>query len=193
MSELFGGYDYDTSKLFNTSKLFDFNKNKKNSAFDFTAPIGTRFAGSPDFFDYAGKTNFVFDQKDNNNFLLASLQQDQNPGFFDKDNYKSYLESVKEDKSDLDKQLDFDREMYNKDQSSPIAFPYGSVGTSQLAENLVGTGQDANKIRTVIPGKEGSGKSFMRRMAGGIGGLAKGMMPGVPHGGAYGFASGFLS
>ena len=186
MSELFGGYDYDTSKLFN------FNKNKKSSAFDFTTPIGTRFAGSDDFFDYAGKTNFVFDPKDNNNFLLASLQQDKNPGFFDKDNYKSYLEAVKEDKSDLDKQLDFAREMYNKDQSSPIAFPYGSVGTSQLAENLVGTGQDANKIRTVIPGKDG-GKSFMQRMAGGLGGLAQGMMTGVPHGGAYGFASGFLS
>ena len=115
-------------------------------------------------------------------------------GFLDKQlgNYKAYLEATKEDKSDEDKDRDLIRELAGKNNLSTVLGDMGKGFSTEVAQGLTAYNPPSPNQQMFIPGQEATGKSLGQRFAGGIAGLGKGLMTGVPHGGAFGFASGFL-
>jgi len=112
-------------------------------------------------------------------------------GFLSKqmDNYKSYLDATKDDKSESDKDRDLIRDLANKQE---MKFGDMTKGfSSEVAKGLNIYQPPSPNQQMFIPGQQG-GKSFGQRLAGAAVGLGKGLMTGVPHGGAFGAVSGFF-
>lgn len=112
-------------------------------------------------------------------------------GFLSKqmDNYKSYLDATKDDKSESDKDRDLIRDLANKQE---MKFGDMTKGfSSEVAKGLNIYQPPSPNQQMFIPGQQG-GKSFGQRLAGAAVGLGQGLMTGVPHGGAFGAVSGFF-
>ena len=123
-----------------------------------------------------------------------SVEKGDGKGFLGKqmENYKAYLDATKEEKSDEDKDRDLIRELAGK---SNLTQQFGDMAkgfSSEVAQGLNVYQPPSPNQQMFIPGQEATGKSLGQRFAGGIAGLGKGLMTGVPHGGAFGFASGFF-
>tara|TARA_A100001391_G_C4888212_1_gene230099 strand:- start:45 stop:545 length:501 start_codon:yes stop_codon:yes gene_type:complete len=106
--------------------------------------------------------------------------------------YKDYLEATK--KSEEDKDRDLLRELANKNNlSTKFAGGEPTSGfATEVAQGLNMFQPTVNAKQLFIPSEDPKGKSLGQRFAGGFAGLGQGLLTGVPHGGAFGFASGFL-
>jgi len=163
---------------------------------------GTRF-NSSDFVKKEKDKNPFELGGDDSPFILGDLykvdegksgqfvKEGDGKGFLSKqmDNYKSYLEATKDDKSDSDKDRDLIRDLANKQE---MKFGDMTKGfSSEVAQGLNIYQPPSPNQQMFIPGQQG-GKSFGQRLAGAAVGLGKGLMTGVPHGGAFGAVSGFF-
>ena len=105
--------------------------------------------------------------------------------------YKDYLEATK--KSEEDKDRDLVRELASKNNLSTRFAGGGESGfATEVAQGLNMFQPTINAKQMFIPSEDPKGKSLGQRFAGGFAGLGQGLLTGVPHGGAFGFASGFL-
>ena len=168
-----------SSTYFDTSSYL--NKETNKSPFS--------LGGKTDLFDF----NKILNKK-NEKENKVEIEGDKGKGFLDKQlgNYKAYLEATKEEKSDEDKDRDLIRELAGK---SNLTQQFGDMAkgfSSEVAQGLNVYQPPSPNQQMFIPGQEATGKSLGQRFAGGIAGLGKGLMTGVPHGGAFGFASGFF-
>tara|TARA_B100001093_G_scaffold45278_1_gene38464 strand:+ start:65 stop:601 length:537 start_codon:yes stop_codon:yes gene_type:complete len=133
---------------------------------------------SKDFSDKIGVNNPFVEKGDGKGFLSKQM-----------DNYKSYLDATKDDKSESDKDRDLIRDLANKQE---LKFGDMTKGfSSEVAQGLNMYQPPSPNQQMFIPGQQG-GKSFGQRLAGAAVGLGKGLMTGVPHGGAFGAVSGFF-
>ena len=117
---------------------------------------------------------------------------------FKKDNTKGFLDSAisggldyfkkSQEKSDTDKLIDF-----AKSQQGKVQFGDNTSGLStEVADGLSIFQPPSPNQMMFIPGKEGTGKSFTQRLAGGAAGLLKGLSTGIPHAGGIGAVAGFF-
>ena len=180
---------FDTSKYgsFNTSDYVKKEKNKNpfdsggdNSPFSLGDLYGS--SASKDFADKAGigegKTGQFVKEGDGKGFLAKQME-----------NYQSYLDATKDNKSESDKDRDLIRDLANKQE---MKFGDMTKGfSSEVAQGLNIYQPPSPNQQMFIPGQQG-GKSFGQRLAGAAVGLGKGLMTGVPHGGAFGAVSGFF-
>ena len=183
-------------------------KNKNNSYFDTSSYLNKETDKSP--FTLGGKTDLfsteigfnredLFDfskYKKNeqvNNAQVMGGEEDKGKSFLGKqmDNYKAYLEATKEDKSEEDKDRDLIRELAGQ---SNLTQQFGDMSKgfgTEVAQGLIAYQPPSPNQQMFIPGEKG-GKSLGQRLAGAAVGLGKGLMTGVPHGGAFGAVSGFF-
>tara|TARA_Y100000401_G_scaffold27575_1_gene19815 strand:+ start:158 stop:664 length:507 start_codon:yes stop_codon:yes gene_type:complete len=165
------------SSYFDTSSYL----NKETNKSPFT------LGNNSDLFDFS-----KFKNKENENKLEIKVgEEDKGKSFLDKQlgNYKAYLEATKENKSEEDKDRELLRELANKQ-----SMQFGDMAkgfSTEVAQGLNIYQPSSPNQQMFIPGEKG-GKSLGQRFAGGIAGLGKGLMTGTPHGGAFGFASGFF-
>ena len=120
---------------------------------------------------------------------------------FEKGDGKGFLDNVieggldyfkKNQKSEEDKDRDLLRDLARQSGEGMKFGDFGGGGFKEVAQGLT-YGQLAPQTQQMfIPGEKATGKSLVQRFAGGIVGLGKGLMTGTPHGGAFGFASGFF-
>ena len=167
------------STFFDTSSYL--NKETDKSPFNFGLKT--------DLFDFS-----KYKKNDTNKVGKVEIEEDKGKSFLDKQlgNYKAYLDATKEDKSDEDKDRDLIRELAGKNNLSTVLGDMGKGYSTEVAQGLTAYNPPSPNQQMFIPGQEATGKSLGQRFAGGIAGLGKGLMTGVPHGGAFGFASGFL-
>ena len=126
--------------------------------------------------------------------VSGSVEKGDGKGFLGKqmDNYKAYLEATKEDKSDEDKDRDLIRELANKTNLTQQFGDMAKGFSSEVAQGLNVYQPPSPNQQMFIPGEKAEGKSLGQRLAGAAVGLGKGLMTGVPHGGAFGAVSGFF-
>jgi hypothetical protein len=99
-----------------------------------------------------------------------------------------YFDKVQGEKSDADKIIDF-----AKSQQKATQFgDFGAGGFKEVAQGLTYGQLPSQTQQMLIPGQQAQGKSLGQRLAGAAVGLGKGLMTGVPHGGAFGAVSGFF-
>lgn len=173
-----------SSTYFDTSSYL--NKEVNKSPFN----LGVK----TDLFDFPGKKDlFDFDKIVNKNKEKVEIEEDKGKSFLDKQlgNYKAYLEATKEDKSDEDKDSDLIRELAGKNNLTQAFGDMAKGFSSEVAQGLNVYQPPSPNQQMFIPGEKG-GKSFGQRLAGAAVGLGKGLMTGVPHGGAFGAVSGFF-
>ena len=112
------------------------------------------------------------------------------------DNFKagalSNLDKSK-DKSDTDKYLDFLRESRGMMGGNAQFGNFGGGMATEVAQGLTAYNPPSPNQQMFIPGQEATGKSLGQRLAGAAVGLGKGLLTGVPHGGAFGAVSGFFA
>ena len=120
---------------------------------------------------------------------------------FEKGDSKGFLDNVleggldyfkKNQKSDEDKDRDLLRELANKNNLSTTFGKPTSGFATEVAQGLNMFQPTINAKQMFIPSEDPKGKSLGQRFAGGFAGLGQGLLTGVPHGRAFGFASGFL-
>ena len=168
------------SSYFDTSSYL----NKETNKSPFT------LGNNSDLFDFS-----KFKNKENENKLEIKVgEEDKGKSFLDKQlgNYKAYLDATKENKSEEDKDRDLIRELAGQ---SNLTQQFGDMSKgfgTEVAKGLIAYQPPSPNQQMFIPGEKPQGKSLVQRFAGGIAGLGQGLMTGVPHGGAFGFASGFL-
>ena len=145
------------------------------------------FPGKKDLFDFS---KYKKNEKENK----VEIEEDKGKSFLDKQlgNYKAYLDATKEDKSDEDKDRDLIRELAGKNNLSTVLGDMGKGFSTEVAQGLTAYNPASPNQQMFIPGQQATGKSLVQRFAGGIAGLGRGLMTGTPHGGAFGFASGFF-
>ena len=177
------------STFFDTSSYL----NKETDKSPFT------LGGKTDLFDVGFNREDLFDfskykKEKNNKVEVMGGEEDKGKSFLGKamDNYKAYLEATKENKSEEDKDRDLIRELAGKNNLSTVLGDMGKGYSTEVAQGLTAYNPPSPNQQMFIPGQEATGKSLGQRFAGGIAGLGKGLMTGVPHGGAFGFASGFF-
>tara|TARA_R100001129_G_scaffold148173_1_gene109724 strand:- start:606 stop:1109 length:504 start_codon:yes stop_codon:yes gene_type:complete len=107
--------------------------------------------------------------------------------------YKDYLQATKENKSDADKDRDLLRELANKNNLSTTFGKPTSGFATEVAQGLNMFQPTVNAQQMFIPSQDPKGKSVGQRLAGAVSGLGKGLLTGVPHGGAFGAVSGFFA
>ncbi len=156
-------------------------KEKDKSPFDLGGD-DSPFSTSKDFADKAGigegKTGQFVKEGDGKGFLSKQME-----------NYKSYLEATKDNKSESDKDRDLIRDLANKQE---MKFGDMTKGfSSEVAKGLNIYQPPSPNQQMFIPGQQG-GKSIGQRLAGAAVGLGQGLLTGVPHGGAFGAVSGFF-
>ena len=137
---------------------------------------------SNDFADKAeigeGKTGQFVKEGDGKGFLAKQME-----------NYESFLNATKNNKSESDKDRDLIRDLANKQE---MKFGDMTKGfSSEVAKGLNIYQPPSPNQQMFIPGQQG-GKSLGQRLAGAAVGLGKGLMTGTPHGGAFGAVSGFF-
>ncbi len=185
----FAGLTREDKNIFNTSSYL--NKETNKSPFS----LGTK----TDLFDVGFNRQDLFDfskykkEKDNKVEVMGG-EEDKGKSFLGKqiDNYKAYLEATKENKSEEDKDRDLIRELAGK---SNLTQQFGDMSKgfgTEVAKGLIAYQPPSPNQQMFIPGEKAQGKSLVQRFAGGLAGLGQGLMTGVPHGGAFGFASGFF-
>ena len=117
---------------------------------------------------------------------------------FEKGDSKGFLDNVIEggldyfkksqEKTDADKLIDF-----AKSQQKAAQFgDFGAGGFKEVAQGLTYGQLPSQTQQMLIPGQQAQGKSLGQRLAGAAVGLGKGLMTGVPHGGAFGAVSGLF-
>ena len=145
-------------------------------------------------FSLGGKTDLFDFNKKNEKENKVEIEEDKGKSFLDKQlgNYKAYLDATKEDKSDEDKDRDLIRELAGKNNLSTVLGDMGKGFSTEVAQGLTAYNPASPNQQMFIPGQQATGKSLVQRFAGGIAGLGRGLMTGTPHGGAFGFASGFF-
>ena len=176
-----------------------------SSYFNTSSYLNKEVAKSPlnlgnktDLFEYKGKKDlFDFEKiikKTNEKENKGEIEEDKGKGFLDKQlgNYKAYLDATKEDKSDEDKDRDIIRELAGKNNLSTVLGDMGKGFSSEVAQGLTAYNPPSPNQQMFIPGQEATGKSLGQRLAGAAVGLGKGLLTGVPHGGAFGAVSGFF-
>ena len=189
----FAGLTRDDKKYFNTSSSSYLNKETDKSPFN--------LGGKTDLFNFGFNRDDLFDfskYKKNekvNNAQVMGGEEDKGKSFLGKqmDNYKAYLEATKENKSEEDKDRDLIRELAGQ---SNLTQQFGDMSKgfgTEVAKGLIAYQPPSPNQQMFIPSEKAQGKSLVQRFAGGIAGLGQGLLTGVPHGGAFGFASGFLS
>ena len=185
----FAGLTRSDKNYFNTSSYL----NKETDKSPFT------LGGKTDLFDIGFKSDDLFDfskykKEKNNKVEVMGGQEDKGKSFLGKqmDNYKAYLEATKEDRSEEDKDRDLIRELAGQ---SNLTQQFGDMtkgfGT-EVAKGLIAYQPPSPNQQMFIPGEKAEGKSLGQRLAGAAVGLGKGLMTGVPHGGAFGAVSGFF-
>ena len=167
------------SSYFDTSSYL----NKETNKSPFT--LGSNF----DLFDF---DKFKNKEKDNKVEIKVG-EENKGKSFLEKQlgNYKAYLEATKEDKSEEDKDRDLIRELAGQ---SNLTQQFGDMSKgfgTEVAQGLIAYQPPSPNQQMFIPGEKG-GKSLGQRLAGAAVGLGKGLMTGVPHGGAFGAVSGFF-
>ena len=186
----YAGLTRDDKNYFNTSSYL--NKETAKSPFN--------LGGKTELFDVDFNREDLFDfnkykknEKENKAEVMGG-EGDKGKSFLGKqmDNYKAYLEATKEDKSEEDKDRDLIRELAGQ---SNLTQQFGDMSKgfgTEVAKGLIAYQPPSPNQQMFIPGEKATGKSLVQRFAGGIAGLGKGLMTGTPHGGAFGFASGFF-
>jgi hypothetical protein len=99
-----------------------------------------------------------------------------------------YFDKVQGEKSDADKLIDFAKSKQKATQFGD----FGAGGFKEVAQGLTYGQLPSQTQQMLIPGQQAQGKSLGQRLAGAAVGLGKGLMTGVPHGGAFGAVSGFF-
>ena len=99
-----------------------------------------------------------------------------------------YFDKVQGEKSDADKLIDFAK---SKQKAAQFG-DFGAGGFKEVAQGLTYGQLPSQTQQMLIPGQQAQGKSLGQRLAGAAVGLGKGLMTGVPHGGAFGAVSGFF-
>ena len=182
----FAGLTRDDKNYFNTSSYL--NKETDKSPFN--------LGGKTDLFDVGFNREDLFNFRKNekeNKVEVMGGEEDKGKSFLGKqmDNYKAYLEATKEDKSEEDKDRDLIRELAGQ---SNLTQQFGDMSKgfgTEVAQGLIAYQPPSPNQQMFIPGEKG-GKSLGQRLAGAAVGLGKGLMRGVPHGGAFGAISGFF-
>ena len=129
---------------------------------------------------------------------IQELSKDNNPFEQEEDKGKSFLSKAisggleyfkkSQEKSDTDKLIDF-----AKSQQGKAQFGDNTSGfSSEVADGLNIFQPPSPNQMMFIPGKEGTGKSFTQRLAGGAAGLLSGLKTGIPHAGGIGAVAGFF-
>ena len=183
-----------SSSYFDTSKYVDLDFGKKyNLNFsDFTKKEKDKnpFDMSKD--DSPFSIGDLYDSDIPKNFA-DKIGAGDGKGFLGRqmDNYKAYLEATKEDKSDEDKDRDLIRELAGKNNLTQAFGDMSRGFGTEVAQGLIAYQPPSPNQQMFIPGEKG-GKSLGQRLAGAAVGLGKGLMTGVPHGGAFGAVSGFF-
>jgi len=186
----FAGLTREDKNIFNTSSYL--NKETNKSPFN--------LGGKTDLFDVGFNREDLFDfgkykkTEQVNNAQIMGGKEDKAKSFLGKqlDNYKAYLEATKENKSEEDKDRDLIRELAGQ---SNLTQQFGDMSKgfgTEVAKGLIAYQPPSPNQQMFIPGEKATGKSLGQRFAGGLAGLGQGLMTGVPHGGAFGFASGFF-
>ena len=180
MGFAFGGTSFNTS---------DFVKKEKDKS-----PFDLGGDDSPFSLGDLYKSDVSKDFSDKIGVNSPFVEKGDGKGFLDKQlgNYKAYLESTKDDKSDEDKDRDLVRELANKNNLSTTFGDMTKGFTSEVAQGLNMYQPPSPNQQMFIPGEKPQGKSIGQRLAGAAVGLGKGLMTGVPHGGAFGAVSGFF-
>ena len=177
-----------SSSYFDTSSYL--NKETNKSPFN--------LGGKTDLFDFPGKKDLFdfskYKKEKNNKVEVMGGQEDKGKSFLGKqmDNYKAYLEATKENKSEEDKDRDLIRELAGQ---SNLTQQFGDMSKgfgTEVAKGLIAYQPPSPNQQMFIPGEKATGKSLGQRLAGAAVGLGKGLMTGVPSGGAFGAISGFF-
>ena len=172
------------------------NKETDKSPFNFSSPLG----GKTDLYDVGFNREDLFDFSKYKNsdgvgsFAKIAGENNKGKSFLGKqmDNYKAYLEATKENKSEEDKDRDLIRELAGQSNLSPMFGDSSKGFATEVAQGYTQYNPASPNREMFLPGERATGKSLVQRFAGGLAGLGQGLMTGTPHGGAFGFASGFL-
>ena len=120
---------------------------------------------------------------------------------FEKGDGKGFLDNVieggldyfkKNQKSEEDKDRDLLRDLAKQSGEGMKFGDFGSGAFKEVAQGLTYGQLPSQTQQMFIPGENPQGKSIGQRLAGAAVALGKGLMTGVPHGGAFGAVSGFL-
>jgi len=120
----------------------------------------------------------VFDKPSEGTFK-SEFKQGDGKGFLDnfKEGALGYFKDAQKEKSDVDKQIDFAREMMNKQGSGQFGSGMGGF-TSEVAQGL-NVYQPPSTQQMFIPGQEGKPGLFGRMAGAALGGLGSAVGAGL--------------